>query len=50
MLRALVEVGYDRFLSAELLARPDPDTAGIQTALAMRRLMRRYAGGQRGAP
>jgi len=49
MLRALVEVGYDRFLSAELLAQPDPDTAGIQTALAMRRLMCRYAGGERGA-
>lgn len=48
VLRALAEAGYRGFLSAELLARPDPDTAGIQTALAMRRLMRRYAGGERG--
>lgn len=43
-LRALSEAGYQGYLSAELLALPDPDTAGEQTARAMRRLLRQYAG------
>lgn len=43
-LRALSEIGYQGYLSAELLALPDPDTAGMQTARFMRRLLRRYAG------
>ncbi len=41
-LRALSEAGYQGYLSAELLALPDPDTAGVQAARAVRRLMRRY--------
>jgi len=36
---ALREGGYDGYLSAELLARPDPDTAAEQTVRYMRGLM-----------
>jgi sugar phosphate isomerase/epimerase len=35
----LQEIGYAGFLSAELLARPDPDTAAQQTVAYMRALM-----------
>jgi sugar phosphate isomerase/epimerase len=35
----LRQVGYKDYLSAELLARPDPDTAAKETMQAMRRLV-----------
>jgi sugar phosphate isomerase/epimerase len=35
----LREIGYDGYLSAELLARPDPDTAAQQTLTYMRSLL-----------
>jgi 5-keto-L-gluconate epimerase len=37
----LRQIGYAGYLSAELLARPDPDTAGRLTIAAMRRLVPR---------
>lgn len=36
---ALRQAGYEGYLSAELLARPDPDTAGQQTLAYMRPLL-----------
>jgi sugar phosphate isomerase/epimerase len=36
---ALREIGYSGYLSAELLARPDPDTAAQQTLTYMRSLL-----------
>lgn len=39
ILRTLREIGYDGWLSAELLPQPDPDTAAHQTAEAMRKWM-----------
>jgi sugar phosphate isomerase/epimerase len=36
----LYELGYDGYLSAELLAKPDPDTAAVQTLAYMRTLVR----------
>ncbi len=39
ILRTLREIGYDGWLSAELLPQPDPGTAARQTAEAMRRWM-----------
>jgi sugar phosphate isomerase/epimerase len=36
----LTEIGYNCFLSAELLARPDPDTAARATVEAMKPLLR----------
>ena len=35
----LKDIGYSGYLSAELLAKPDPDTAAEQTLLAMRPLV-----------
>jgi sugar phosphate isomerase/epimerase len=35
----LREIGYDGYLSAELLARPDPDTAAQDTLTYMRSLL-----------
>ena len=40
ILRTLREIGYDGWLTAELLPRPDGDTAGRLTADAMRKWMR----------
>jgi 5-keto-L-gluconate epimerase len=40
-IRALRDLGYVGYLSAELLARPDPDTAAERTISAMRRLIPR---------
>mgnify|MGYP005839908233 CR=1 FL=1 len=40
----LGEAGYRGYLSAELLARPDPDTAAAETMRAMRRLVASYRG------
>ncbi len=37
ILRTLLEIDYDGWLSAELLPQPDPDTAARQTAEAMRK-------------
>ena len=37
----LHQVGYTDYLSAELLARPDPDTAAVATIRAMRQLLSR---------
>ncbi len=39
IVRTLCEVGYDGYLSAELLARPDPDTAAQETVRYMRALV-----------
>ncbi len=39
IVRTLREVGYAGFLSAELLARPDPDTAAVETVTHMRPLL-----------
>ncbi len=39
IVRTLRETGYAGYLSAELLARPDPDTAAQETLTAMRSLM-----------
>lgn len=36
----LYDLGYNGYLSAELLAKPDPDTAAVQTLTYMRALMR----------
>jgi sugar phosphate isomerase/epimerase len=36
---ALREGGYQAYLSAELLAQPDPDVAAVMTAEHMRRLL-----------
>jgi sugar phosphate isomerase/epimerase len=36
---ALREIGYDGYLSAELLTKPDPDTAARQTVTYMRSLL-----------
>ena len=43
ILRTLKEIGYAGWLSAELLGKPDPDTAGQQTLDHMTRLMRAIA-------
>lgn len=40
IVRALRDGGYDGFLSAELLAKPDPDTAAEETVRYMRGLLR----------
>ncbi len=40
----LGEAGYRGYLSAELLARPDPDTAAIETMRRMRPLVAPYRG------
>ncbi len=39
IVRTLREIGYAGFLSAELLARPDPDTAAVETVAHMRPLL-----------
>ena len=39
--RALAEIGYDRFASAEALPYPDPDTAARQTMTAFRQVFRK---------
>jgi sugar phosphate isomerase/epimerase len=44
ILTTLHEIGYDGFLSAELLSRPDPDAAAIATATTMRQLANRQIG------
>ncbi len=44
ILHALRKIDYRGYLSAELLARPDPDTAARQTAEAMRALLSAAAG------
>lgn len=36
----LFDLGYDGYLSAELLAKPDPDSAAVKTLAYMRALMR----------
>jgi 5-keto-L-gluconate epimerase len=38
ILATLINCGYEGFLSAELLARPDPDQAAIQTIQSIRSL------------
>ncbi len=43
ILRTLQEIGYDGWLSAELLPKPDADTAARQTAQAMRHWMSELA-------
>ena len=40
ILRTLDEIGYTGWLSAELLGKPDPDTAGQQTVEHMTQLMK----------
>ncbi len=42
--RALAAVGYDGYLSAELLARPDPDAAARATIEYMRQIVQRVKG------
>jgi sugar phosphate isomerase/epimerase len=42
ILRVLQSAGYNGFLSAELLALPDPDTAAADTLACMRRLMQQF--------
>ncbi len=44
ILATLREIGYCGYLSAELLARPDPDTAGRQTLAYMRALLQEGQG------
>jgi len=42
IIRTLREVGYDGYLSAELLTRPDPDTAAERTLTYIRSLLEVY--------
>ena len=39
LVRCLTALGYQGYLSAELLSLPDPDTAAVQTITALRRLL-----------
>jgi sugar phosphate isomerase/epimerase len=39
---ALYDIGYDGFLSAELLARPDGDAAARQTLAHLRPLLEKH--------
>ena len=45
ILATLKQVGYAGFLSAEILARPDPDTAAIKTLTTMRPLLDEQSAG-----
>jgi sugar phosphate isomerase/epimerase len=39
IVKELIKAGYSGYLSAEILAKPDPDTAAVQSMSYMRRLM-----------
>jgi sugar phosphate isomerase/epimerase len=39
VMAALREIGYDGYLSAEILPLPDPETAARQTIAAIRKLL-----------